>query len=84
MAVPFACRLALITFAVISLRGVVDGNDFVTTTKSALLYGALFWGFGWVVGGVAGRLMEEAARTEFERTVQEQLDQSPELTVAAE
>lgn len=83
MSLPFASRLSLIAFAVIALRGLIDGSDFAGTTKTALMYGALFWGFGWAIGGVAGRLMEEAARSEFERTLEEQ-QQAAEPAIAAD
>jgi len=59
VAMHVACRFALIAFATIALRGLLDGTDFEATTQEALKVGALFGLAGLIVGDLARRLIED-------------------------
>lgn len=71
MAVQFAVRFALIAFAVAQLRGAIEGGDFPTATKSALIVGGLSLLIGFCIGELAGRVTEESARREFNERIAE-------------
>ena len=69
MAKLFACRLSLIAFATVSLRGVMTGGEFEGTLQTALAAAAAFYLFGMICGDLARRLAEEDARAEVERMI---------------
>ncbi len=60
----FAFRLALIAFVVVTLRGLIAGDDFFGTIQVALFCLGLFFVFGYFLGDLARRLVEEHAETE--------------------
>jgi len=67
MAGQFAHRLALIGFAVLTIRGLIIGADFAGTLKWALAAAALFFALGLVIGDLARKLAEDNARSEFKQ-----------------
>lgn len=69
MATQFASRLALIAFATVSVRGVIEFADFHVTLSAALKIAAVFFGFGLVVGELARRTAEEIAQREFQELI---------------
>lgn len=66
MATNVGCRLVLIAFATIALRGVLDGTDFQSTAKRALMIAVCFWPIGLAVGDLARRLVEDLVHKDVE------------------
>ena len=71
MAIQFATRLALIAFATVAMRGVLDNTDFCGCLQSALLAAVMFCGIGYVVGLIGRLVVEEATMAEVERMIGE-------------
>ena len=67
MALHTATRLALIAFATIGLRGILNGMDFHSTSHLALSVGAGVFAVGLVVGDLARRLVEDIVLTDVRR-----------------
>lgn len=65
MATQFAGRLALISFATSSLRGLYCGADFYGTIQAALVSLGVFYVLGLVIGEAARRIVEENLRAEL-------------------
>jgi MFS-type transporter involved in bile tolerance (Atg22 family) len=57
VALHTACRLALIAFATVALRGVLDGSEFQIVLILAIKIGVAFFGFGMIIGELARRLL---------------------------
>ncbi len=70
MAAQFAYRLALITFATVSVRGILTATNFEGTLKTALIFTGLFYVFGLIVGEIAQRVVEENVQTEVRRQLE--------------
>lgn len=62
MAHEFAVRLALIAFATAAIQGLVAGAAFQPAVKTALFVLAVFYGFGYVCGELARRVVEESVQ----------------------
>ena len=77
MAAQFAVRLALIAFAAVSFRGVIDRALFYETVSLALTAGCFFLGLGLIVGELAKRTSEELARNDFDQMMEIQNDERP-------
>ena len=77
MAHKFAVQLSLIAFAAVSIRGLISGADFQLTLQSALLVLMGFYPFGWILGELARRLVEENVTTELSRAVPPSADPAP-------
>lgn len=83
VATQFAARVALIAFASVTLRGVIELADFQMTMFSALSVAAVFFGLGLVIGELARRTVEEIAHREFEElTATRQTPDGPTLKEA--
>jgi len=67
VATSFACRLGLLVFAATTLDAAWSGTDIAGGLSNALLRMVLFYGLGLVAGGLAGVLMEEQSKLDFER-----------------
>jgi hypothetical protein len=65
----FASRLSLVAFATAAARGLLASTPFAAAIYSALVAGAAFYGIGLLLGDLARRLVEEHARSEFERII---------------
>ncbi len=59
MGKQFAFRLALIAFVSLALKSLFTGVDFFSTTEQALIAMGLFFVFGYFLGDLARRLVEE-------------------------
>ncbi|GAB4156904.1 MAG: hypothetical protein Tsb009_33910 [Planctomycetaceae bacterium] len=70
MAAQFAVRTALIAFAVVSIRGVIERAMFYGTISTALEAACLFLVLGLIVGELAGRTAEELARADLEQMME--------------
>lgn len=64
--------MALIAFATVSARGVLDGTDFGSTVVSGLQIGAAIFITGLIIGDFARRLIDDVVQAEVQRI----LDQS--------
>ncbi len=71
MALHTACRLALIAFATIALRGVLDRSEFQTVLILALQIGAAFFGIGLIIGDLARRLLEDLVTAKIRKVINE-------------
>lgn len=71
MAIHTACRLALLAFATVALRGVLDGSEFRSTLKLALQVGAAAFGVGVIIGELARRLIEDAVLARVRKILDE-------------
>ena len=71
MALHTACRLALIAFATIALRGVLDGSEFQTVLILAIKIGAAFFGIGLIIGELARRLLEDMVMATIQKVIDE-------------
>lgn len=76
MADAFASRLGLIAFAATALECAWSGMDAYGGITLALVRLLTFYALGWVVGAIAGWLMEEVAQRDFEdwKSAAEQTD----------
>lgn len=66
MAVPFACRLALLVFAATALEQIWSVDDLSAALGRVLTATAVFFGLGLICGEMARRLAEEQAQREVE------------------
>ncbi len=66
MSLHFAFQLALIAFATVTLKAVVNRADLEGSLTSALITGVAFGGLGLITGELARRIVEEQVQTEFE------------------
>ena len=71
MALHTACRLALIAFATVALRGVLDGSEFQTVLILAIKIGVGFFGIGLIIGELARRLLEDMVISRIKKVVDE-------------
>lgn len=71
MALHTACRLALIAFATVALRGVLDGSEFQTVLILAIKTGAVFFGIGMIIGELARRLLEDMVISKIRKVIDE-------------
>ncbi len=65
MATSFARHLALLAFATVTLRGLVDGADFQGTLRTALYALPVFFLIGLLCGEIARLVVEERAEEEL-------------------
>ena len=71
MALHIACRLALIAFATVALRGVLDGSEFQTVLILAIKIGAVFFGIGLIIGELTRRLLEYMVISKIKKVIGE-------------
>lgn len=71
VALHVATRLALIAFATVGLRGILNGADFQSTSHLALSVGAGVFAVGLVVGDLTRRLVEDMVLARVRRTIEE-------------
>ena len=71
MALHIACRLALIAFATVALRGVLDGSEFQTVLILAIKIGAVFFGIGLIIGELTRRLLEDIVISKIKKVIGE-------------
>lgn len=71
MAFHTASRLALIAFATVALRGVLDSEEFQTVLILALKAGAAFFGVGLIIGELARRLVEDMVMAKIRKVIDE-------------
>lgn len=71
LVIHFAFRLALIAFATTLLQGVFSGGPFDATLESALLFGAVSYGLGYVLGLLTCQVVEEHVAKEFAESLAE-------------
>ena len=71
MALHIACRLALIAFATVALRGVLDGSEFQTVLILAIKIGAVFFGVGRIIGELTRRLLEDMVISKIKKVIGE-------------
>jgi len=64
--------LALIT---VVLRGLIEGGGVESTLKMACLSLLAFAAIGWVVGTLAGHIVDESVRARFDAEIEAQRDQ---------
>lgn len=69
MALHTACRLALIAFATVALRGVLDGSEFQAALLLAIKVGAIFFGIGLITGELARRLTEDMVAAKIRKVI---------------
>ena len=79
MATGFAFRLALIAFAITSLRGLITHTDFQATIQTALIATAIFFVLGFAFGELARQVVEESVRAEFARQDKEFTERQHEI-----
>jgi hypothetical protein len=71
VALHTAFRLALIAFATVALRGVLDGSEFQAVLILAMEIGAVFFGIGLIIGELARRLLEDMVMATIQKVVDE-------------
>ena len=71
MALHIACRLALIAFATVVLRGVLDGSEFQTVLILAIKIGAVFFGIGLIIGELTRRLLGDMVISKIKKVIGE-------------
>ncbi len=71
MALHVASRLALIAFATVAMRGVLDRAGLEATLHAALVASAIVFPIGLVLGDLARRLIEDIVHMEVERVLQD-------------
>jgi predicted translin family RNA/ssDNA-binding protein len=71
VALHTACRLALIAFATVALRGVLDGSEFRTVLILAIKIGTAFFGIGLIIGELARRLLEDLVNSKIRKVIDE-------------
>ena len=84
MALHTACRLALIAFATIAFRGVLDGSEFRTVLILAIKIGAAFFGIGMIIGELARRLLEDIVISKIKKVIDENATQDNNQQLSAE
>ena len=84
MALHTACRLALIAFATVALRGTLDGSEFRTVLILAIKIGAAFFGIGMIIGELARRLMEDIVISKIKKVIDENATQDNNQQLSAE
>lgn len=70
----------MIAFATAALRGVLSGHGFEGTIKTALVLVAVFFVVGWLIGHLAGVIVEESARDEIRRLFAEYTGNTKDLS----
>jgi len=71
VALHTACRLALIAFATVALRGVLDGSEFQAVLIQAIRIGAAFFGIGLMIGELTRRLLEDMVISKIRKIIDE-------------
>ena len=71
VATHIACRLALIAFATVALRGVLEGSEFRSSLRLALQVAAGVFGVGIVIGELARRLIEDMVLATVRKIIDE-------------
>lgn len=71
VALHTACRLALIAFATVAVRGVLNGSEFQATLILAMKIGAALFGTGLIIGELARRLIEDMVNSKITRVIDE-------------
>ena len=84
MALHTACRLALIAFATVALRGVLDGSEFRTVLILAIKNGTAFFGIRLIVGELARRLLEDMVISKIKKVIDENAPQDNNQQLSAE
>ena len=84
MALHTACRLALIAFATVAFRGVLDGSEFRTVLILAIKIGAAFFGIGMIIGEIARRLLEDIVISKIKKVIDENATQDNNQQLSAE
>ena len=84
MALHTACRLALIAFATVALRGALYGSEFRTVLILAIKIGAAFFGIGMIIGELARRLMEDIVISKIKKVIDENATQDNNQQLSAE
>ena len=84
MAHHTACRFALIAFATVALRGVLDGSEFRTVLILAIKIGAAFFGIGLIIGELARRLLEDIVISKIKKVIDENATQDNNQQLSAE
>ena len=84
MALHTASRLALIAFATVALRGVLDGSEFRTVLILAIKIGVAFFGIGLIVGELARRLLEDIVISKIKKVIDENATQDNNQQLSAE
>ena len=84
MALNTACRLALIAFATVALRGTLDGSEFRTVLILAIKIGAAFFGIGMIIGELARRLMEDIVISKIKKVIDENATQDNNQQLSSE
>lgn len=84
MALHTACRLALIAFATIAIRGVLNGSEFQAVLMLAIRTGAVFFGIGLIVGELARRLLEDMVISRIRKVIDENAPRDNNQQVSAE
>lgn len=84
MALHTACRLALIAFATVALRGTLDGSEFRTVLILAIKIGAAFFGIGMIIGELARRLLEDIVISKIKKVIDENATQDNNQQLSAE
>lgn len=69
MALHTACRLALIAFATVALRGVLDGSEFQAALTLAIKVAVIFFGIGLIIGELARRLTEDMVTAKIRKII---------------
>ena len=84
MALHTASRLALIAFATVAFRGVLDGSEFRTVLILAIKIGAAFFGIGMIIGELARRLLEDIVISKIKKVIDENATQDNNQQLSAE
>lgn len=84
MALHTACRLALIAFATVALRGALDGSEFRTVLILAIKIGAAFFGIGMIIGELARRLLEDIVISKIKKVIDENATQDNNQQLSSE
>jgi hypothetical protein len=84
VALHTACRLALIAFATVALRGALDGSEFRTVLFLAIKIGVAFFGIGLIIGELARRLLEDMVISKIKKVIDENATQDNNQQLSAE
>lgn len=69
VAIDVSSRLALIAFATVALRGVLDGATFEATVTGALTAAVILWPIGFGLGDLGRRLVDDLVQKDVEPVV---------------
>lgn len=84
MALHTACRIALIAFGTVALRGVLDGAEFQAALVLAMKFGAAFFGIGLIIGELAGRLVEDMVMVNIKKLTDDDTSGDSNIELSAE